>query len=167
MGKWCTEEQVRDKVAGIVGKGFNSTHIEQNINSTIHQLKAQLVTVYPRATVLGWDASRPKSIQDLTSNFAALFLKQIFIREYKTSAIEKSKTIELLDSIVAGTAEILNDNGTVVPRSSTANKVEISSDGRTPKFTEYHPDDPDYGQGSVDDLGPPTSSKEDYKGQNR
>lgn len=147
---WIKEEQVNDRLESLAGKGFSEENITPRIERAETYLKNELNIVFSVDIVKGWDTLCPKSIQDICSLLAAIFLKEDYFENYEYSEIEK-RLFKQLDEIKKGKMDLLDDDGERISRES--NKTQFSTTNLNPVFSMGNTGDDTYGDGSLDDYG--------------
>ena len=151
---FCELEDVNQRLARIVGKGFSSDDVEERITRAESTVKSRLMSAYGTGEIATWvDVdSTPDVIKNLTADFAALYVKQDFIKDYKETPAEREQTYKLLDKLVEGFAEIFDSDGNVISRSGGG--VQTNTGSKTNIFTMGNEGEGSLGSGTLDDYGP-------------
>jgi membrane-associated HD superfamily phosphohydrolase len=160
---WCTTDDVSKRLRSIKGKNWDESELTDWIARAQTAIRARLANKYSAAVLSAFDSAAPAIIKDLTADWAALLVKKDYINDYATSEAEKQATSKFIDNVLAGKAELIDDDGNVISKSSY--KVISNTSSQTRDFTHYHPDHANFGEGSLDDYGPATTSQDMYPGE--
>lgn len=157
---FCVKADVAKLLENIKLKGWIDGDIDSRIIRADEYLKSILISMYGASTVTGWtNKTVPKTIGDVSEMLTAYYIKLDFINDYKMSESEKKFIFEYLEDLKNGKVELLDRSNNRLSRSHS--KVRISTYGKTPVFTSHHPDEDDYGDGSLDDFGVASTSSDE------
>ena len=161
MANWITSDKVAQRLESIAHANWSPDDIDKRVVSAQNYIKGKLLNVYGVSTITGWtDSTVPDRIAELTADLAAYVVKKNYIADYKIDTFEKDAIFGFIDSLIAGEAGLIDRNGGLISQQS---KAKVSTYGKPKTFTEFHPDETDYGHGSLDDYSVPTISDEDHQ----
>jgi len=161
LANWITSDKAAERLEGIAHAKWGNEDIDKRIVSAQNYIKAKLINVYGLSIVTGWtSATLPSRIAELTADLTAFLIKKQYMSKYKIDDIEKDMIFGFMDSLIAGEVGLIDSDGNLISQQS---KAKVSTYGKPKTFTEFHPDEDEYGYGSLDDYGVPTVSDEDYQ----
>jgi uncharacterized protein (DUF342 family) len=156
--KWCKDEDVEKRLKSIqTAKNHNSNDVKESIEQAVNKMKPVLVAKYGSSKVAEWtsETNVPLSLREMTADFASAFILQNCYAQSVTDYLSKAGSLykiasDLLNAIASGKAEIVDMAGDKVI--DAMDSIEDSTEGKTKQYTMNHPDDTDFGEGSLDDL---------------
>lgn len=156
---WCSESDVQKRFRSIqTGANHKTDDIEQAIEQASNRLKPILVNRYGTSKVDEWTDQKvvPFMVREMVANLAAAIVYQNCYRQSVQDELSQAGSLykQYLDDlkrIESGKAQLADiSTGDKVPDQESL--VHESTEGRTRTFTKTHPDDDDFGDGSLDLL---------------
>lgn len=156
---WCSETDVQKRFRSIqTGANHKTDDIEEAIEQASNRLKPILVNRYGIDEVDKWTDQKtvPLMLREMVANLAASIVYQNCYRQSVQDELSQAASfykqyLDDLKRIESGKAQLADvSTGGKVPDKESL--VHESTEGRTKTFTKTHPDDEDFGDGSLDGL---------------
>ena len=153
--EWVTDTEFKERLGKIEAQGYDDRDLQKCLYDAEEDLKTELVTIFPADTVNGWiDETVPRSVKNLVKDLAAAyFFNRIMHESFEdrdSLACSFKKQVEReVEKIRLGKKQILDTSGDEVGESEET--IYSNTSSRTPHVSMIHPDDGDFGDGSMDE----------------
>jgi len=156
MAVWAKIEDVQDRMGPDVPKSYSNPEIQRRLERAQENLRTELQSVFGTSVIAAWkdEKTTPEAVQNMTADLAAAYMfAEIFGQSYEdreSQACSFKRNVEKeMAKLRSGEKQIVDQAGAEVAEAE--DRLWSSTSSKNPRFSSNHPDDADFGDGTLDE----------------